>query len=458
MIRNLLVLLALSLFFSQHGFAAERTPKFHPHHLFIKMKPNQPLIKSAQITKAKELISGLYLVETKDALELKTALSQNKKIEYTSLDFKAKKRKKPQLLWPNLNFNLQFSNNISDSPLFNDPENKQQWSYNSTTGINVDEAYENLPKTQPQEIIVAVVDTGVDYSHEDLNTVMWINSKEIPNDGVDNDNNGYIDDIYGIDLIHRSKDGQAGQLSIPTEWHGTHVAGIIGAVQNNKLGIAGIANKVKIMSIQTVPDGEDDDELDSDVVEAFLYAAHNGAKVINCSFGKEDPDKTGAVKDVIDSLSQSHDILFVVSSGNDSVGEENLWYNIDRHPTYPASYTSENIIVVASTTPTAEVSEFSNIGEQSVDIGAPGSDIFSTITGNQYAESSGTSMAAPHVSGVAAMLWSYFPKLKALEIKDIMMKSVTRAPKLKNKFVSGGIVSLKSSLERAAGQKKLPNN
>lgn len=454
MIQNLMLLVSLSLSFSQPSLSAETSTNYHPKHLFIKMQQGQSLVQNSLIIKSKKIIPDLYLVETFDAAQLKSALDKNKKVKYTSLDYKAKKRKKPELQWLNLSLNLDLQQTNNESFLFNDPELFHQWSLNSHTGINMDEAYEKLPHNNPQEVIVAVVDTGVDYSHEDLHSVMWTNSKEIPNDGIDNDKNGYVDDIYGINLIQKDKDGKATKLDIPTEWHGTHVAGVIGASQNNKLGIVGVANKVKIMSIQTVPDGEDDDELDSDVVEAFLYAAHNGAKVINCSFGKEDPDSSGAVKEVIESLGQSHDVLFVVSSGNDSVGEENLWYNIDRQPTYPASYDSQNIIVVASTTPTAEVSEFSNIGSVSVDIGAPGSDIQSTITGNKYELASGTSMAAPHVSGVAAMLWSYFPKLKSSEIKDIMMKSATRAPKLKNKFVSGGIVSLKSSLDRAAKQSK----
>lgn len=137
--------------------------------------------------------------------------------------------------------NLDFLN-------FNDRYMNKLWAFSGEYGMDVIEAYTSLPNWSPEEVIVAVVDTGVDHNHEDLKDVMWVNPGEIPGDGIDNDNNGYIDDIHGINTLERDQQGRASSNTMASHWHGTHVSGTIAATQNNGVGIAGVANNVKIMA------------------------------------------------------------------------------------------------------------------------------------------------------------------------------------------------------------------
>jgi subtilisin family serine protease len=239
-----------------------------------------------------------------------------------------------------------------------------------------------------------------------------------------------------------------------SHWHGTHVAGTIAATQNNGIGIAGVANNVKIMAIRTVPD--DSDELDSDIVEGFRYAANMGAKVINCSFGKSRNENGMAVRDAIDEIGKRYNTLVVASAGNDSnnpFGGCAGWCNNDVRLKYPASFDSENLLVVASTTSNGSMSSFSNTGVRTVDVAAPGSNIYSTINGNKYGMASGTSMAAPNTSGVAAMILSYYPDLSATELKEVLMQSVTKVPAFNGMIATGGRVNLKAALSKASRKK-----
>ncbi|MFA5583367.1 MAG: S8 family peptidase, partial [Bacteriovoracaceae bacterium] len=310
-------------------------------------------------------------------------------------------------------------------------------------GMSVTKVYENLPPWMPEEVIVAVIDTGVDYRHEDLKNVMWTNPGEIPGDGIDNDGNGYVDDIYGINTVTRTRfTRKATTDPMAGHWHGTHVAGTIAAEINNGLGIAGIAHNVKIMAIRSVPDSGH--ESDSSIIESLLYAAKNGAKIINCSFGKP-KTQSFAVRDVINSI----EALVVAAAGNNSIGPIR-WHDIDSKPQYPASFDSPNLLTVTSTTERGELSSFSNIGKISVDIAAPGSNIFSTVNNNKYSSSSGTSMAAPNATGVAAMVLGYFPELSPQELKDLLMKSSKHSKSLEGKIRTPGIINLSNALESAS--------
>jgi subtilisin family serine protease len=316
--------------------------------------------------------------------------------------------------------------------------------------MSVTEAYDKLPSASAEEVIVAVVDTGVDHNHEDLKDIMWTNEKEIAGNGIDDDNNGYIDDIHGINTLVRDAQGNATMDTMAGHWHGTHVSGTIAATQNNGIGITGVASNVKIMAIRTVPN--DSDELDSDIVEAYKYAAKNGARLINCSFGKQVNEGGMVVRDVIDEIGKKYNTLVIASAGNDSTGPFN-WHNNDLKPKYPASFDSENLLVIASTTSSGSLSSFSNIGIKTVDLAAPGSNIYSTINGNKYGMASGTSMASPNATGVAAMILGYNPKLSATELKAVLMKSSTPVAAFKAQIVSGGRVNLKAALSKAKAVK-----
>jgi subtilisin family serine protease len=415
------------------------------------MKPGNPLTESRLISKSKRLFGDLYLVKTSSADQLSNQLQQDKGVEYVQKDFFAGKREMPKHEVLENEAHTTFKKIMNDfSNGFNDPEAGRLWAFNTTSGMSVLSAYESLPNYSPEEVIVAVVDTGVDHNHEDLKDVMWVNEKEIPGNKIDDDNNGYIDDIHGINTLVRDAQGLATMNTMASHWHGTHVAGTIAAFQNNGLGIAGVANNVKIMAIRTVPDNAD--ELDSDIVEGFLYAAKMGAKVINCSFGKKVNEGGMVVRDTMNQISKKG-VLVVVSAGNDSMGPFS-WHNNDISPKYPASFDSQNMMVIASTTSTGSLSGFSNIGPVTVDIASPGSSIYSTLNGNKYGMASGTSMAAPNASGVVAMVMGYFPEFTNTTVKKIIMDSTTRDENYLGKILTGGRVNLKSALNLAMNRSK----
>lgn len=433
------------------GTTQAATKRFHPNNLFIKMKAGETLVNSPLIKSSKKIIGSLYLVKSQNPEALAQELRSLDSVEYSQLDFYGEKRQMPKLeVLESLTSLKNFVRpNLTN---FNDPDAAKLWAFNANAGMDVSGAYTTLG-TRAQAlkpVIVAVVDTGVDHTHEDLKNIMWRNEKEIPGNGIDDDNNGYIDDIHGINTLVRDAQGRATMNTMASHWHGTHVSGTIAAEQNNGLGIAGVASNVKIMAIRTVPD--DADELDSDIVEGFKYAAKMGAKVINCSFGKSNNEGGMVVRDVINEIGQKYNVLVVASSGNDSnnpFGGCSGWCNNDTRLKYPASFDSENLLVVASTMSNGSMSNFSNTGIKTVDVAAPGSNIYSTINGGKYGMASGTSMAAPNTSGVAAMILGAYPNLTAVQLKNIIMNTVTPVPAFSKLIVTGGRVNLKAALQKA---------
>lgn len=431
-------------------------------------------------------------------------------------------------------------------------------------GMSVDKAYSEIIKGKKgQKIIVAVIDSGIDITHEDLDGVLWTNKKEIAGNGKDDDNNGYVDDIHGWNFLGDGHDEQlefvrlvasgdtnaprfaeakakleadynqalAGKQQMegltkmvggahktlaahfkkedytskevnaipaqaegselggavatakgmfqrgapsllavldqvkggmdyysdqvaynlnkdfngrttgdnPNDWndkpgygngnvmpvkksesHGTHVAGIIAAERNNGLGANGVANNVEIMAIRAVPNG---DEYDKDVAKAIRYAVDNGAKVINGSFGKSFSPHADWVRDAIKYASDKG-VIFVHAAGNSSE-------DVDTEPNFPddnVNYVEvgNTYIRVGALAPkygTAMVAGFSNYGKKNVDVFAPGAQVYSTTPENEYDTKGGTSMAAPAVAGVAALVWSQYPKLTAAQVKQIIMDS-----------------------------------
>ena len=441
-------------------------------------------------------------------------------------------------------------------------------------GISLEKAYNVLKGRKAQTVIVGVVDSGVDINHEDLKSIIWTNPKEIPNNGIDDDKNGYVDDVHGwnflgeinqenleyvrilkkgntndpdykraeekydkefkdatekielysqireriaqsdaliqkhlgkkeytaedLDTIDTSSlqllgavrgmkyllgndvtvketleelsdgikhyeerlkyglnkefnpravlkdnpddinDKRYGNNNVvgPTAegaLHGTHVAGIIAAVRHNNIGIDGVADHVRIMPVRTVPDG---DEYDKDVALALRYAIDNGAKVINTSFGKEFSPHKEWVYDALKYAAEK-DVLIVNAAGNDTK-------NIDTQLTFPddnidgKEFTDTMITIGALNYEYNEnlVASFSNYGKNNVDLFSPGVQIYATVPENKYKFLDGTSMAAPEVAGVAALIRAYFPTLKAREVKQILMESGL-VPTVKEVLVGG---------------------
>lgn len=274
----------------------------------------------------------------------------------------------------------------------------------STPGdINIETIW-NEGKTGDEAIIVAVIDTGVDRRHPDLEKNIFINTREIPGNGVDDDGNGYIDDTNGWNFV-----GSSPNVDDPVG-HGTHIAGIIGARRDNGFGIRGINNKVRILPVVYL-DSKTHGNMQN-AVDAIHYAVDMGAKIINASWGGGQWDE---LREAIQ-WAESKGVLCILSSGND--GE-----NLDIYPYYPASFQLPNTIVVGSSSFDDAVTGDSNWGRRSVDIIAPGIEILSTLPGGQYGYMSGTSMAAPHVAGAAALLWSEHPLWTYKDVKKTLLLS-----------------------------------
>lgn len=456
---------------------------------------------------------------------------------------------------------------------------KQNWGHldlikDTIPGMSVDKAYSEIIKNKKgNTVIVAVIDSGIDIDHEDLNDVIWINEDEIPNNGKDDDKNGYIDDVHGWNFLgdgyyeqlefvrilasgdtsnpdynraqaeydkeyqkylgyktnyeqilqqvtnadekvakHLNKEeytkadvnnikteDQALQQAVSvvkyvysvdmesvdefkkeineglsefndrlnynlnknykgringdnpddmstkyygngnvkpmmkSESHGTHVAGIIAAERNNGKGANGVANNVKIMPVRSTPRG---DEYDKDVALAIRYAVDNGASIINTSFGKYYSPHSDWVRDAI-AYAGKNDVLIVNASGNDA-------QDLDKKDVYPndavgvGPEVSDTFISVGALEPkygSSMIAGFSNFGKVNVDVFAPGAKIYSTTPENEYDTKGGTSMAAPAVAGVAALIRSYYPKLGAAQVKQILMDSGLT---VKSKVVVGG--------------------
>jgi subtilisin family serine protease len=278
------------------------------------------------------------------------------------------------------------------------------------------------------DTIVAVLDTGVDYTHPDLNANIWKNEKELHGiDGYDDDGNGYTDDVYGWDFYSNDKN------PMDEGDHGTHVAGIIAAEMDNTTGIAGVAPNARIMVLRFMNgDGSVSDEID-----AINYAIEKEVKIINMSFGSYNsstPERE-AMRDAGEA-----GILFIAAAGNRNTN------NDGSSSLYPASYNLSNIISVAATDQDDRLWEDSNYGAISVDVGAPGVNIYSTTPDNHYSYKNGTSMATPHVAGLAALLRGKNMDLRNLEIKSIILETVDSLYSLDGITTAGGRINALNTL------------
>jgi subtilisin family serine protease len=320
----------------------------------------------------------------------------------------------------------------------NDPYYPQLWGLNNTgqTGgtpdadIDAPEAWDI--ERGNQDLVIGVIDSGVDYNHPDLVANIWTNPGEIAGDGIDNDNNNYIDDVRGWDFGNNDND------PMDVAGHGTHVAGTIAGKGNNSVGVTGVAWNAKIMPLKFLDDSNEG--WTSDAIDALNYARAKGVKLTNNSWGG--PEYSQGLYDAINTAGQQG-ALFIAAAGNDSSDN-------DITPAYPASYALPNIISVASTDHNDALSIFtlggSNYGLTSVDLGAPGSQIYSTTPGGNYASYSGTSMASPHVAGAAALVWSQNPTWTAQQVKNRLLDTTDPIPALNGLTVSGGRLNINNAL------------
>ena len=299
--------------------------------------------------------------------------------------------------------------------------------------IDAPEAWETT--TGSKDVVIGVIDTGIDYNHPDLAANMWVNPNEIPGDGIDNDGNGYVDDVHGINAI----DGSGNPMD--TGGHGTHVAGTIGAAGNNAEGVVGVNHEVSMIGCKFLGS---EGGTTSDAIECINYFVELKQNGINVRATNNSWGGGGYSQALADALtaSEAEDILFIAAAGNDA-------YDNDETASYPTGYDHDTVMGIASTTHTDAMSGFSQWGLTTIDMGAPGSAILSTTPNNTYSVYSGTSMATPHVTGAAALVWSLNPELTALEMKALLMSTGDANADLAGKTVSGNRLNVNTALAEA---------
>ena len=272
-----------------------------------------------------------------------------------------------------------------------------------------------------KSIVVAVIDTGVDYNHEDLSNNMWRNPN--PTKG----------DIVGFDFIHN--DG----IPYDDQGHGTHTSGSVGATGNNGIGIAGVAPMVSIMGLKFL--SSEGSGTTADAIKAIDYAVENGAKILSNSWGGPSDPGNQALYESIE-RAKAKGVLFIAAAGNSSKNND-----VPSQASYPAAFDNDNLIAVAATDSGDGMAFFSNYGKVSTDLGAPGASVYSTIPGNKYQSNSGTSMACPHVAGAAALLWSHNPTWDYKKVKEVLLCTVDKVSSLNGKTVTGGRLNILKALQ-----------
>lgn len=307
------------------------------------------------------------------------------------------------------------------------------WGLNNANNFDIDapEAW-SLWKGD-SNFMIADIDTGIDYNHPDLMANVWTNPGEIPGDGIDNDGNGYIDDVHGYNFCNNTGD------PFDDHAHGTHTAGTIGAVSNNGIGVTGINWNCKIVALKFLD--ASGSGYDSDIIRALDYCVKMNIKVSNNSYGGG--DNLQSVRDAIENAKNACGHVFVCAAGNSN-------NNNDIAPFFPSNYDNDNLISVAAIDSNGNKASFSSYGQNTVDIAAPGVSILSTYPQNRYAYFNGTSMATPHVCGVAALIYSLHPNWTYQQVIRRVLATVKPVASMNGLCVTGGMVSAYNALHNEA--------
>ncbi|MBF0429940.1 MAG: S8 family serine peptidase [Fibrobacteria bacterium] len=313
-----------------------------------------------------------------------------------------------------------------------DPFVRRQWAlYNLHDGIRMDVGAPEAWKITKgsRRVVLAIIDTGIDYLHPDLKANMWINQDELPGNHRDDDGNGYIDDVYGYNFNGDNGDPMDNFM------HGTLVGSLAGAVTDNGVGIAGLCPHVSLMAVKGL--GDTGFGYSSDLIASIYYAVDNGARVINASWGGG-----GYMYAMTKALeyAASHNVIFVAAAGNSH--RDN-----DTRPFYPSSYTMDNIVSVGASDYLDRPAGFSHWGRQSVDLYAPGHNIVGAIPGGGYMFNSGTSLAAPYVAGALCLLVAIAPEIAYQDYIALLLNSIHKIPQFEKLCVSGGRLDAIALLE-----------
>ncbi len=330
---------------------------------------------------------------------------------------------------------------IASSAIPNDPSLGQLWGLNNVgqaggvTDVDIDAPEAWNTTTGSRSVVVAIIDTGMDSKHPDLAANAWRNPGEVAGDGIDNDQNGFVDDVGGWDFANNDAN------PMDDNGHGTHVAGTIGAVGNNARGVVGVSWQVSLMPLKFL-DGRGSGTT-SAAVAAINYATRMrrdfGINIVATNNSWGGGGLSTALRDAVDAGAGAG-ILFVAAAGNEST-------NNDTIPSYPASHPSASVISVAATDRSNRLASFSNYGATSVDLAAPGVAILSTTPNDSYSTYSGTSMATPHVTGTVALMAAAYPRATAAEIRTAILSSVTRVAGLTGKVATGGLLNAAAALQ-----------
>ncbi len=330
---------------------------------------------------------------------------------------------------------------IASSARPNDPSFSQLWGLANAGGsggivgadIRATAAWDVTSGSR--NVVVAVIDTGVDYNHPDLAANMWQNPREIPGNGRDDDANGFVDDIHGWNFVA----GNGNPLD--DEGHGTHVAGTIGAVGNNGVGITGVNWQVSIMALKFLD--ADGSGATSDAIAAINYATKMrrdfGVNVVATNNSWGGGGASNALRDAIAAGGRAG-TLFVAAASNDGADNDSV-------ANYPSNYPDESIIAVAATDRADRLASFSNYGATTVDVAAPGVGIYSTVPNNSYASYSGTSMATPHVAGAIALMAAANPAATAAQLRSAILSTTRPVSGLAGRMVTGGVINVAAAIQ-----------
>jgi subtilisin family serine protease len=411
---SLILVVALCTAFLVGIAVADPQDSYVPGRVIVKFKPNVPLGERAAV-------KGDLRVTAKTDLGLIGSEVWEIGSAYTVTEAVNKYKTDPRIAYIEPDYIVH----AFETP--NDPRFNELWGLNNTgqTGgtadadIDAPQAWDVF--TGSDQVIVVVIDTGIDYNHPDLAANVWTNPGEIPGNGIDDDGNGFIDDIHGWDFYNNDND------PFDDHGHGTHCSGTIGGVGNNGIGVAGVNWTVKIMGVKFLSSGGSGST--SGAINSINYALTiPGVKVMSNSWGGGSFSQ--ALMDAI-TAAYNQGVLFVCAAGN-YVG------NTDVTPNYPSCYDVPNVMSIAATDHNDDLADFSGYGLVTVDLAAPGVDILSLAPGNSFATMSGTSMATPHVSGVAALVWGKYPGMTVEQVKMLIMNSVDHKASLAGKCVTGG--------------------
>ncbi len=332
-----------------------------------------------------------------------------------------------------------------DSPEPNDLD-RRLWGLKNTgrrggtagADINATEAWKTTIGDKKYGPLIAVIDTGIDYKHPDLADNMWTNPGEVPNDGIDNDGNGVIDDVHGYNAFAQTGD------PMDDHSHGTHCAGTIAAVGDNGHGIVGVNWEANLMAVK-IFDSRGNTSLDA-ILRGLDYAAKMGADITNNSWGDSSPSE--AIKDAFGRMDET--VHFAAAGNNRN--------NNDYRNYYPCGHDLPNIVAVAATDRNDKKPVFSNYGLRTVHVAAPGAEILSTVADGSYGVYSGTSMASPHVAGVAGLLLTEFPELTPQQVKERLIYNSDPVPALSRASQSRGRINAARTLESDGHSPASPND